>query len=319
MRPGRGAVGLATTVAGAAFLVWYIRRLGVTALTDGLAPVGAWFVLILLLSLFRYAARAGAWIALMPTRVPFARALAATIGGDAVGNVTPLGGLIGEPAKALYLNASAGTSNTLAALAAENFFYGVSIAIYIMLGAAAMLAAFPLPASVQLSGAATFVAMAAGLAAAGWLAWRRPSVLGRLVGSLPFARLRAAAARVRAFEAAAYGSAAAPVSHLARVAHAESLFHLLSFAEAWLTLWLLEGRSLPLQAFVLDAVGRVVNVVFRLVPFRLGVDQAGAGLFARSIGLDPVTGVALSLVRTARLLVWAVVGMWMVARQARRA
>ena len=308
MRPGRSALGLATTVAGIALLTWYVRRIGASALVRGLAPIGGWFVLVLALSLLRYAARASAWVALLRGRVSLGRALAATIGGDAVGAVTPLGVFVGEPAKALYLNAAAGTSHTLAALAAENFFYGVSLAVYILLGAAAMLAAFPLPEAVRIAGAAALVAMAAGLSAAAWLVWRRPAVVSAALGALPFARLRQSAESVRAFEAATYGSAAAPGADLGRVALAESGFHLLSFLEAWLTLGLLAGASLPLHAFVLDAFGRVTNIVFRIVPLRLGVDQAGAGVLAQAIGVDPVTGVALSLVRTARLLVWAAVG-----------
>jgi hypothetical protein len=317
MRPGRAVVGLATSIGGAALLVWYVRYIGLDAIRAGLAPVGAWFLLILLLSLLRFAARASAWASLIPGQVPVGQALAATISGDAIGAVTPLGVFAGEPAKALLLRREVAAPGALAALAAENFFYGVSIAIYIMIGAAAMLAAFPVPDSVRVAGAAALLAMAGGLAFAGWLAWRRPSILGAALGALPFARLRAAAARVREFEARTYGSAAAPGARLGVVAGYEAAFHVLSVIEAWTTLWLLTGQSLPLEAFVLDAFGRAMNVIFRVVPLRLGVDQAGAGVLAQAIGLDPVTGVALSLVRTTRLVVWCIVGLALLARARR--
>ncbi len=318
MRLGRTAVGLLTLAGGTALLIWYAGRIGLAPILAGVSAVGAGFLLVLLASLLRYTARAAAWIALMPSRVPLARATLATIGGDAIGAVVPLGVFVGEPAKAMYLNREVGSSSTLAPLAAENFFYGVSIAIYVMLGAAAMLAAFPLPAAVGAAGVVSLVGMAAGLAAAAWFAWRRPSVAGAVLGALPFRRLRASAERLREFERDTYGSAVAPGADLGRVALAESAFHVLSFFEAWGTLWLLTGASLPLEAFVLDAFGRVTNVVFRVVPLRLGVDQAGAGVVAQAIGLDPATGVALSLVRTARLVVWAVVGVALIGRRAVR-
>ncbi len=54
-------------------------------------------------------------------RVPLGRAVAATISGDALGNVTPLSLLVSEPVKAMYLDAGPGSSRSLAALTAENF------------------------------------------------------------------------------------------------------------------------------------------------------------------------------------------------------
>jgi hypothetical protein len=318
VRAARTAVGLLALIAGAALLVWYAGRIGRDAILAGLTAVGAGFAGVLLISLLRYVARTAAWIALIPGRVPFGRAVAASIGGEAIGAITPLGVLVSEPAKALYLQRAVGVSGTLAPLAAEIFFYGISIAIYILLGSAAMLAVFTLPDAVRLAGVTALMAMALGLGFAGWLAWRRPSVLGAAVAVLPLGRLRAAMERLREFEHATYGSATAPGARLGRVAIAQAAFHVLSFLEAWFTLWLLTGASRPLEAFVLDAFGRMSNVIFRAVPLRLGVDQAGAGLVAQAIGLDPATGVALSLVRTTRLFVWTMVGLGFVAARVRR-
>lgn len=308
MRPARTAVGLLALVAGALLLAWYARRIGPDAILAGLHAVGAGFLGVLLVSFLRFVARAAAWIALIPGHIPLGRAVAASIGGDAIGAVTPLGMFLGEPAKALYLQRAIGASGTLAPLTAENFFYGVSIAVYVLLGSAAMLAAFALPDAIRAAGMAAFGSMAAGLAIAAWLAWRRPSVMGRLVNASPLRGVRAAR-DLLAFEQATYGSATAADARLGRLAAAETAFHVLSFLEAWFTLWLLTGSSLPLEAFVIDAFGRISNVIFRAVPLRIGVDQAGAGLVAQGIGLDPAVGVALSLVRTSRLLFWAVAGL----------
>jgi hypothetical protein len=318
VRAARTAVGLLALAAGVALLVWYAGRIGREAILAGLTAVGAGFAGVLLLSLLRYVARTAAWITLIPVPVPAGRALAATIGGDALGAITPFGVFVGEPAKALFLERAVGVSGTLAPLAAENFFYGLSIAIYILLGSAAMLAAFTLPDPVQLAGMSALALAAVGLACGGWLAWKRPSYVAGAIRVLPGTRARAALERLQEFEQATYASYAAPGAPLGRVALAEGVFHGLSFLEAWFTLWLLTGTSQPLEAFVLDACGRVFNIVFRMVPLRIGVDQAGAGLVAQGIGLDPATGVALSLVRTTRLFVWSIVGVGFLAARVRR-
>jgi hypothetical protein len=318
VRAGRTAVGLLALLAGAALLVWYAGRIGRDAILAGLAAVGAGFAAVLLLSLLRFAARAAAWIALLRARVPFGRTLAATIGGDAIGAIVPLGVFAGEPAKAAYLQRVVGGSGMLAPLTAENFFYGISMAIYILLGSAAMLALFVLPDAVQVAGMLAVGVAAVGLAGAGWLAWRRPSYVAGLMTVLPAGRAREALRKLHQFEQATYASCTAPGAPLGQVVLAETAFHALSFLEAWFTLWLLTGASQPLEAFVLDAFGRVSNIVFRAIPLRLGVDQAGAGLVAQGIGLDPATGVALSLVRTARLFVWTVIGLGFVATRVRR-
>jgi hypothetical protein len=53
------------------------------------------------------------------------------------------------------------------------------------------------------------------------------------------------------------------------------MFHVLSFLEMWLTLWLVTGQSLPVAAFILDTVGRLTNAFFKVIPLQLGVLQVG--------------------------------------------
>ena len=125
------------------------------------------------------------------------------------------------------------------------------------------------------------------------------------------------AAKVRDFESQTYGFVSRSRGVLQVVFTAETAFHLLSFAESYLTLWLVTGRSLPLEAFILDTVNRIINVAFRVVPFKVGVDEMGAGFVAPAIGLSPVVGVTLALVRKGRLMTWAAVGFALLARRAR--
>lgn len=298
-------------VAGVALLVWVARRLGLDPadVRGAFARVGPWFLVILALSFVRFVARTVAWQALSPGGLPLGAAIAATISGDALGNVTPFGPAASEPAKAYYLRRWRATSDTLPALMAENFFYSVSIAIYVVVGTAAMLVAFDIPAAVRLWAIVSLGAMALVLAGAVWVAWRRPTLAGGLVARLPIAGLRNLAERVRAFEERTYRSVARHGSLPARVIVCQVVFHLCSFLECWLSFWLLTGVSALLPALVFDAFNRVVNVAFKVVPLRAGVEESGTAILAAAIGFSAEGGFLLALVRKARLIVWAGVGL----------
>jgi hypothetical protein len=105
---------------------------------------------------------------------------------------------------------------------------------------------------------------------------------------------------------------------LARLAAAELAFHVLSFAELWLTLKLLTGESHPLQALLFDSLSRAINVVFKPVPMRLGVDEASATGFAAVIGIRPEIGLLTALVRRVRMLIWGAVGLGIWAQRHRQ-
>ncbi len=304
---------------GAALLVWQVHQLGLDRITSGLREVGWWCIPILVLSLLRFVARSLAWTTLIGGRVPLGRALAATISGDALGNVTPLSVLVSEPVKAMYLDSGTASSRSLAALAAENFFYSVSVGIYVTLGTAAMLRAFPLPGEVHVAGIIALVAMAAVLVAAAWTAWQKPALASAALSRLPFGNLAAWVDRVRDFEVQTYGSAGRQGGRLGMVFVCETAFHLLSFLETWLTVWLVTGLSAPLAAFVLDTFNRVVNVVAKMIPLRLGVDQVTSERVAVAIELAPAIGTMVSLIRTGRMMVWATVGLALLTRKSLKA
>lgn len=308
----RAVVNTVLSAAGVALLAWQVADVGGLAeVRRGLAAVGAGFAAILVLSFLRFLMRAVAWRALLGEPAPLSAAVAATISGDALGNLTPLGLAASEPAKALYLGTHVDQSRAFAALAAENFFYSVSVALYVIGGAAAMLAVFPdLPDNVVQGGFGALALMAALLAGAGWIAWRRPALVSGSVARLPFARAGKIADRIRVLEYHTYDSAAGGHARLGQLALAETTFHALSFAESWLVLYLITGgQSLALEALVLDSVSRVINVVFKLVPMRLGVDEVSAEAVAVAIGLGTGRGLVVALVRKIRMIFWAGVGL----------
>jgi len=127
---------------GALLFVIFVRRAGLAEVAAGVASVGWGFLLVLALSGFRFAMRALAWTLCVepPGRLTFREALVATVAGDALGNVTPLGLLVSEPAKVALVTRRLPASGALAALAVENLFYSLSVAIVLAAGLIALVA-----------------------------------------------------------------------------------------------------------------------------------------------------------------------------------
>jgi hypothetical protein len=318
--------GILLAAAGLALLVWQVRLVGLDHIGDGFRAVG-WrgFLAILLLSLFRFTARSLAWTTLM-TRpgssgkriVPLTSATAATISGDALGNLSFLSLLVSEPAKALYVTRHAPAAEAFAALTAENFFYSVSVAAVILGGTLTLLFTFVLPDTFRFVVWLSLAVMGGVLAMAVWLAHQRPALTSRVRRVLPSARLTHWLDRLQALETQTYDALSASPSRLGVVLTCEVAFHLASVAEAWLTLTLLQGSATLLNAFLLDTVNRLINVVFRAVPMRVGVDEVTTSGFAEMLGLGSASGLTLALVRKARMLVWAGVGLALLGRRAIR-
>ena len=320
--------GTLLAIVGLALLVWQVRLVGLDHIADGFKAVG-WrgFMAILGLSLFRFAARSMAWITLIGRPVPLSSATAATISGDALGNLSFLSLLVSEPAKAFYVTRHAPAAEAFAALTAENFFYSVSVASVILGGTITLLATFVVPDALRAALWLSLAVMGGVLAAAVWLARSRPALAAtarsastalarRFLSRAPGPRVAGWLDQLERVETRTYSALSASPWRLGVVLACEAAFHLASIAEAWLTLRLLTGSATLLNAFLLDTVNRFINVAFRAVPLRVGVDEVTTSGFTEMLGLGSAAGLTLALVRKARMLVWAGVGLGLLGRRA---
>jgi hypothetical protein len=184
----------------------------------------------------------------------------------------------------------------------EFAFYCGSLAL--LLGAGALVAAHQIPLSAALSGAA----------AAALIAWYFSQVShagiaedsgGRVANVM--ARTLTSLQRLRDLVG---GFASRHPEHLWPIAAFEVAFQVLAVAEVYVTLLLISPQRPSLaSAVVLETVSRAITMTFKVLPMRVGVDEAGASLFAGRLNLGAPTGVTLALVRKLRLLVWSAVGL----------
>ena len=93
-------------------------------------------------------------------------------------------------------------------------------------------------------------------------------------------------------------------------------YHSLGIAEVWYILSQIGDRVPHLtQAFLLESVSRLVTIVFKLVPFVIGVDEAGAQFVARTLGMAVGIGVTIALLRKGRMLFWVLIGFALIVRR----
>jgi hypothetical protein len=299
-------VSLATGALGLALFVYAVRLAGVAEIVDGIRRVGWGLALIIGLAGMRFLVRAQCWRLCLPgaAQLTFRHALVAFLAGDAVGSVTPLGLLASEPTKVFLTRHHLATGESVASLTLENLLYSASVIAMIAFGAGLLLVTSPLPAPLRRG-------LVAGLLVAGAAVCLVPVLLRfRAVGAglrrLParLASLGAIAGEVRRFSLAQPG-------RLVQVFLLDLVYHALAVLEVFVTLeWLMGARSPTLvMAVVFETLNRIITVVFKFVPFRVGVDEAFTGALAPLVAVDPASGVALAVVRKVRSLFWAGVGL----------
>jgi hypothetical protein len=313
--------GILTALAGLALLVWVVARVGAAEILANVHQVGWGIAAIVGIGGLRFLLRAVAWRLCLdsPRDLSVRDAFEAVICGDALGNLTPLGPIVGEPAKAAFVRGRVPLGPALAALAVENVLYTLSAAAMIAAGMIVLLATFDLPAGSSGSamrgiGEAAIAATIVLFAAALWMLWRQPALISRALGVAP--RLGRHADRIRDLETQIYSFASRHRARLPTLAAAEIGFHALGVAEVYLTLWLLTGAQPSLMtSFLFETANRLITVVFKFVPLRLGVDEAGTAGFATIIGLEASTGLSLAIVRRVRVLFWAAAGGLLLVRR----
>jgi len=304
-------------VAGLALFVYALRMAGVETVVEGIRRTGGGFGWILVLSGFRFVVRCAAWRLCVeePEHLSLGDALAAFITGDAMGNLTFFGPVASESTKAMVVRRQLPTISALSSIALENIFYALSVAVMVLVGALVFAEAFPGNTLTHVTTlASTAAALALGVVTLGLL-YGRPRVLTSIaewmIGRTSRFGLRSRVDSIRELEDRIHRFARNHPQRVPQVLFYEFLFHAAGVAEMYVLLMLLAGgspRTLLLQAIVLETVNRIITVAFKFVPMRIGVDEAGSELVTQLLGLASGVGVTMGIVRKARTLFWAGIG-----------
>ena len=310
----RLAWGAVSAIVGLSLFVYFVQRAGLSEIAAGVRRLGWIFLMVVAIAGLRFAARGMAWRSCLmgPHQLSPSEAFRGVAAGDMLGNLTPLSILVSEPSKALFVNDSEPVSRTLPALAVENLFYTLSAVLVIAGGALALMLRQRTSETWWLVSVSLVAGLIVLISVAHAIIWWRVRVASRLcaiAGSLSPAFILRWTERVRQLEDRVFTLYPRDRGRLLRVAGWELSFHALAVLEIYLVLSLISADTPTLvDAFIFESTNRFINVVFKVVPMRLGVDEAGTGAFAEFLAFGTATGVTLAVVRKARMLVWMAAG-----------
>jgi hypothetical protein len=314
-RGGLRVSGVLSVAAGIAVFAAFVWQIGPAEIWSGIRNVGWMFPVIIALGGLRFLVRAWAWTLCVdpPHALPLRHAFTAVLAGDAVGNVTPLGPLVGEPAKSALVRHHLPLQPALTALAIENIFYTLSTAAMIVAGTIALLFAFDVEPGLREFSELAILALATLIGASLVVLWRQPAIISRWLPRTAGAGGSTRVGRLRQLEEQIYSFARRRRSAVLPVVLLETSFHALGVLETHLALWMILSPALgrpPLliESFILETANRLITVAFKFIPFQLGVGEVGTGLVTQVLGLGTLSGGTLAIVRKARMGVWALVG-----------
>lgn len=316
--------GIVFAILGLLLFAYAVRKAGVSEIMGGLRRLGAGFLLILFLSAVRQCARSFAWTKCLeaPYRLRFRDAFTARVMGDALGNIVPLASMaVSEPSKAAFVRDRVPLMIGLSALAIENIFYSFSVVLFIFSGTTALLLSFTLPRPLRYAAIGTLVASVV-IAPLVFLIirqrWKFLSGSFILLGTrLKRSWVEKSIPRAQTLEERIYGFYDRNRAHFLSILALEFCFHLAGVAEVYTTLTFVSDTIAPtlFTAFILESVNRVINVAFKFVPFRLGVDEYGSGALAKVLGFTKASGTTLAIVRKTRDIFWTAIGVALMIRR----
>jgi len=311
-------LGIIFGLLGLLLFVYFVSRAGVGEIISNIQRLGAGFLLILAVSSVRYIVRALAWTICIepPHRLPFRDAFAARLMGDALGNIIPFASVaVSEPSKAVFVKDRVPLLVGLSALAIENIFYALTVALFIFSGTATLLLTFSLPKSLRYASIGALITTLVIISLAYLLIRRQARFLSGALGFISkrgvmtklVGKLRP---RAQSLEDRIYGFYATRRGSFLSIFLLDMCFHLAGVVEVFITLSFISPVAPTVtQAFILESVNRIINVAFKFIPLRAGVDEGGTGQVSKALGFAIGIGETLAIVRKGRDIFWSLIGL----------
>jgi hypothetical protein len=320
-------LGIIFGLLGLLLFAYFVSRAGVGEILSNIQRLGAGFALILAISSTRYIVRALAWTLCVepPHRLPFRDAFAARLMGDALGNIIPFVSVaVSEPSKAVFVKDRVPLMVGLSALAIENIFYALTVSLFIFSGTATLLLTFSLPKGLRYASigalVTTLVIIPLIYVLIRWQARFLSGALAFLENRRVTAKLVAKLKpRAHSLEDRVYGFYATSRRSFLSIFLLEMCFHVAGVIEIFITLLFISPVAPTLtQAFILESVNRIINVAFKFIPLRAGVDEGGTGQVSKVLGFARGLGVTLAIVRKGRDIFWSAIGLLLIWKKNQR-
>jgi hypothetical protein len=307
---------LATWLIGLALLIGVIRRAGFSTLLMQIRHVGWTFAVLILLSGGRQILRTAAWSACITPgelRPRFLRLFGIRLVADAATDLTLAGPLLGESFKIWLAAGGLPPASSLSSVVLENLIYGFAVGCF-------MLGGITIALVKGLGTSNTRILVIAGLMVLLLLMLLVYGVFKQrqrpLTQVLEWSKRRYPQWRwrehheetLKRFEEIVLGYYRLHRNLFYGILWGEVAANFTGVAEAYLILGVTSGHQSFLAAYLVEALNRMVTVIFAFIPLRLGVDEGSTALMMKALGYPGVDGVSLALIRKLRTLVWVCVG-----------
>lgn len=317
-------IGIVFTLLGIGLFSYFIVSVGFHEILRGIGRIGfAGFGLIIFIYFLRIMIRAASWK--MCVSAPYSLTLRdcaeAVIIGEAMSSIIPLGILVSGTSKAVAVRKKMPIVVALSTIATENLFYSLVTGLFISFGAVIFLRNFELSESwiltldVLIGFVFLLIILGVLMVARQWhflsAIFESLYERGILTKWTENGRLHA-----RLFENLIYGFYRQYPQRFAPIVLLQILFHALGITEVWFILSRLSETAASIYgAFLLESISRVITVVFKLVPFLIGVDEAGAQFVTETLALGAGLGVTLAIVRKGRIIFWSIIGVTLILKR----
>ncbi len=312
------------TFFGLALFVYFIYSVGVDNILTGIGRIGFdGFALILALYFARMIVRAAAWKYSVnkPYSLTLRDTISAVIIGEALSSLIPLGILISGTAKAVAVKNKIPLVAGLSSVATENLFYSLFTGLFIVFGGFAFLQRFDLDWSWTLTLDA-LIALVLLLIFLGILMvvrrWHIASDICERLYRKGIGKkfLEKGRSEVRRFEDLIYGFYREYPRRFVPIVLCQLAFHAIGVYEVWFVLnRLSDSNSVLYTAFLLESISRIILIVFKLVPFVVGVDEASAQFVTDTLEIGAGVGVTLAIIRKGRIIFWTAIGLILILRR----
>jgi hypothetical protein len=231
---------------------------------------------------------------------------------------------ISEPSKAVFVKDRVPFLVGLSALAVENIFYTLSVALFIFSGTATLLLTFSLPKGLRYASIAALVTTLIIIPVVYLLIRSRARFLSGALGFAGKSRVTTKYVgklrpRVESLEDRIYGFYATSERSFLSIFLLEMCFHLAGVVEIFVTLSFISPVAPTLtKAFILESVNRIINLAFKFIPLRAGVDEGGTGQVSKVLGFGRGVGVTLAIVRKGRDIFWSAIGLLLIWKKGHR-
>lgn len=317
-------IGVLFTLFGIGLFACFVRSVGVGEILTGVAKIGiSGFLVIQLIYFLRIICRATAWRLSVsaPYNLDLRDTLPAVIIGEALSSLIPLGVLVSGTAKAVAVRNRVPLVVGLSSVTTENLFYALITGIFVGFSAVVFLLNFEL-AEVTIITIWFLIGVIVLLTIFGFLAlfrqWHFLSESFEWLYEMGIGKrlLENVRLQVRLFENLIFVFYRQHSRRFVPISLCQIAYHLLGIAEAWFILSRI-SEVLPsfYTAFLLESISRIIIIIFKFVPFAIGVDEAGAQFVTETLAIGAGLGVIFAIIRKGRTLFWTAVGVSLIVKR----